>query len=196
MKTSPQEHLGSQENGNFSDGCLRCWEDTEISSSWRAQELVKVIFTEASEKTVQWFTQKRGCPGPSGPAVGLLFKQRYVREKKGEGVLAAPGELEFHSRVLRLKTSLLHFVKCTSIHISTQDFPEGAQGEAGFFLHPAFLRHSGRPHTDLDKSLTVGFVDLNREASPKLPKKMSSQEWPRSCHLGLACSLLQFACPE
>lgn len=113
-------------------------------------------------------------------------------------MLAAPVELEFHSRVLRLNVFIalhqMHF--SLHLHRGSQDFPGGAQGEARFSLHLAFLRHSGSPHTDLDKWLTAGFVDLSKEASPKLPKKMSAQEWPRDCHLGLACSLLQFACPE
>lgn len=51
MKTSPHHHLGG-EDGDFCDGCSCCCEDSGLSSSWRAQELVKVLFTEASEKAV------------------------------------------------------------------------------------------------------------------------------------------------
>lgn len=37
-------------------------------------------------------------------------------------------------------------------------------GETRPFLHLVFLRHSFVPHTGLDKSLKVGFVDLKRQA--------------------------------
>lgn len=94
-------------------------------------------------------------------------------------MLAAPSQLEFHSRVLRLN---IFIAKHCTVHASNArelasplgllKFPGGCichtvvsatrGDDAMLFLHLVFLRRSFGPHTGLDKSLTVGFVALNR----------------------------------
>lgn len=95
-------------------------------------------------------------------------------------MLAAPSQLEFHSRVLRLN---IFIAKHCTVHASNAHeltsplgllkFPGGGcmchtvvnatrGDDVMLFLHLVFLRRSFSPHTGLDKSLTVGFVALNR----------------------------------
>lgn len=94
-------------------------------------------------------------------------------------MLAAPSQVEFHSRVLRLN---IFIAKHCTVHASSArelasplgllKFPRGCichpvvnatRGDnVMLFLHLVFLRRSFSIHTGSDKSSTVDFVALNR----------------------------------
>lgn len=165
IKTCPREHLG-WENGAFSDGWSQCWDDSEISSSWRAQELVKVIFIEASKKAVRWFSDRRVAGALSVPSAGLLFKQHHVRQEErrksvGSSITFGVPFKGLKAKHLYCKTPYNLLIKCTSTCLSTRA-PKISQGvhvlyggqcnrEMRLFLHLVFLRHSFSPLTDWDK---------------------------------------------
>lgn len=101
MKTSPPHDPSGWEIGALMAEVGA--ERTVEISSWRAQELVKIVFIEAREKTVQWFSDRReAVRGVEGALRGPPLKATLWGGRRRERVLAAPAQLEFHSRVLRL----------------------------------------------------------------------------------------------
>lgn len=130
-----------------SDGCSWCWEDSGISS-WRAQELVKIIFIEASEKTVQWLTEERQSGGRVCPQWASSLSDTPWGGRRGESVgssitVGVPFK-GLKAKHLYCKTLYSPCIKCTRTCISTRapKIPRGVHMPYGGQCNKGRRRHA------------------------------------------------------